>query len=830
PFEILKRIGIVAYRLRLHKALNSVHDTFHVSNLKKCLADANLHVPLDEIKVDKTLCVVEETVEIMDRETKKLKHRKIALLKVRWNSKRGPEFTCEHEDQMRINDDESWGDSEDESDDVHDKDDNNNDDGNDDDNGNDDDSGNDDDGGNDAQNSKQTDLDDDENPSFTLNNYKEEEQDEEYVHILEKDKSDDEEKMYEEEDDDVVKELYGDLNVDREDKDADMTYVEQGRADQQNASHESMFVHEEEDAHVTLTTVHDKTEGPLQSSSFSSEFTSKLLNFDDPSPDINSLMDTLTVPSPPPPVNPSPHLTILKEEVNVAVWLQSNKLREEAQAENQEFINQVDSTMKAIIKEHVLAKVTKIMPQIRKYVTETLGAEVLVRSTNQPQTSYDVAASLSEFENDWFKKPEKPLTPDHPWNKRKATKSRPPQTWISNISKTRQPPRKLDELMSTLIDFSAYVMNNLKIDYLSQEILVGPVFNLLKGTCKSFAELEYHFEECYKAVNDKLDWNNPEGHAYPFDLSKPMPLIRDRGHQVVPIDYFISNDLEYLKGGSKSSKYATSTTRTKAAKYDNIEDIEDMVPALWSPVKVATTNMLSGELTNVKVMRWYDYRYLEVIVVRRDDNVLFKFKEGDFPRLNLQNQRDLPRDISLDSVEVLSMDGRDTIDVSWNIAKFLSDKAKRTKKKSMMSEADAGEARRAQEEEGDVRHHPNMSFTNRLRAMDDRLGDIDFNIYTLSNEFGRIRLEQDRFHAWNTNHMSQPLSYHHINHTCYDGTWYSYVANIPDLGVQQGVNIKTNPQIFSIALTAPDDLFDLFGTPSTGPSTSHNPKNYMDEE
>ncbi|GJV23942.1 putative reverse transcriptase domain-containing protein [Tanacetum coccineum] len=102
PFEILERIGLVAYRLRLPEELNSVHDTFHVSNLKKCLADANLHVPLDEIKVDKTLRFVEEPVEIMDREIKKLKRRKIALVKVRWNSKRGPEFTWEHEDQMRI--------------------------------------------------------------------------------------------------------------------------------------------------------------------------------------------------------------------------------------------------------------------------------------------------------------------------------------------------------------------------------------------------------------------------------------------------------------------------------------------------------------------------------------------------------------------------------------------------------------------------------------------------------------------------------------------------------------------------------------------------------
>ncbi|GJV35260.1 putative reverse transcriptase domain-containing protein [Tanacetum coccineum] len=93
PFEIFEMIGLVAYRLRLPKELNSVHDTFHVSNLKKCLADTNLHVPLEKVKVNKTLRFVEELVEIMDREIKKLKRRKIAFVKVRWNSKRGPEFT-----------------------------------------------------------------------------------------------------------------------------------------------------------------------------------------------------------------------------------------------------------------------------------------------------------------------------------------------------------------------------------------------------------------------------------------------------------------------------------------------------------------------------------------------------------------------------------------------------------------------------------------------------------------------------------------------------------------------------------------------------------------
>ncbi|GJU54063.1 putative reverse transcriptase domain-containing protein [Tanacetum coccineum] len=87
--------------LRLLEELSSVHDTFHVANLKKCLADANLHVPLDEIKVDKTLCFVDEPIEIMDREIKSLKRSKISLVKVRWNSKHGSEFTWEGEDYMK---------------------------------------------------------------------------------------------------------------------------------------------------------------------------------------------------------------------------------------------------------------------------------------------------------------------------------------------------------------------------------------------------------------------------------------------------------------------------------------------------------------------------------------------------------------------------------------------------------------------------------------------------------------------------------------------------------------------------------------------------------
>ncbi|GKA83544.1 reverse transcriptase domain-containing protein [Tanacetum coccineum] len=82
PFEIIERIGPLAYRLRLHQELNDVHDTFHVSNLKKCLADPTLHVPLEEIQVDVNLNFVEEPMEILEQEFKKLKRSRIPIIKV----------------------------------------------------------------------------------------------------------------------------------------------------------------------------------------------------------------------------------------------------------------------------------------------------------------------------------------------------------------------------------------------------------------------------------------------------------------------------------------------------------------------------------------------------------------------------------------------------------------------------------------------------------------------------------------------------------------------------------------------------------------------------
>ncbi|GJU36753.1 hypothetical protein Tco_1185107 [Tanacetum coccineum] len=175
-------------------------------------------------------------------------------------------------------------------------------------------------------------------------------------------------------------------------------------------------------------------------------------------------------------------------------------------------------------------------------------------------------------------------------------------------------------------------MNRLKIDKLTKARLVGPIYNLLKGTCQSSIELEYNMEECYKALSDQLDWKNPKKHRCPFDLSKPLPL-------------------KGLPDAEK--KYTTSITKRKAARYELV-GIEDMIPSLWSVTKVGydkdaeqgikhwgPMRQLFYSVVSVKVNKLHGYGHLEEIIVRRADRQLYTFKEGNFVDLHLNDIEDM---------------------------------------------------------------------------------------------------------------------------------------------------------------------------------------------
>ncbi|GJZ98821.1 hypothetical protein Tco_0671274 [Tanacetum coccineum] len=112
---------------------------------------------------------------------------------------------------------------------------------------------------------------------------------------------------------------------------------------------------------------------------------------------------------------------------------------------------------------------------------------------------------------------------------------------------------------------NSWQLNRLKIENLTQEVLLGPVYNLLKGTCQSSIKLEYNMEECYTALADRLDWENPECDRCPFTLCKPLPLKGHLGHLTVVAEYFFNNNLEYSKLVSEKMKYTILITKTKTA-------------------------------------------------------------------------------------------------------------------------------------------------------------------------------------------------------------------------------------------------------------------------
>nr|GEZ53079.1 hypothetical protein [Tanacetum cinerariifolium] len=438
------------------------------------------------------------------------------------------------------------------------------------------------------------------------------------------------------------------------------------------------------------------------------------------------------------------HVTLTP--VHPDVQIQTDRLCDSYQRENDEFLGTIDDNIKRIIKEHVKSHVKEqvswIIPRIEESVNAQLEAEVLTRSSHSSRTSYAVAADLSEMElkkiliekmegnksiqrsNEQrnlykalvdiyeadktildsygeiailkrrreddddqegpsarsdqgsttgsksrqasaseFVVAEEPMQttsqieePSHPVFETGAEDqpivqtSQPPkcvQTWISELAKQADSRSFFNELLDTPIDFSNFIMNRLRVDTLTLELLAGPTYELMNGTCKSLTDLEYHLEEVYKATTDQLDWINPEGQQYPHNLLQPILLIpNNRGCRVIPFAHFINNDLEYLRGGAFSRKYTTSITKTKAADYGNIKWIEDLVPrsmwiqepinydkhALWgvsywgrkhqqfygfdvnreSALDVYSKRRIIA-VTDLKIVEWHNYKHLDWI-------------------------------------------------------------------------------------------------------------------------------------------------------------------------------------------------------------------------
>nr|GEX98663.1 hypothetical protein [Tanacetum cinerariifolium] len=190
----------------------------------------------------------------------------------------------------------------------------------------------------------------------------------------------------------------------------------------------------------------------------------------------------------------------------------------------------------------------------RSQSQQALHKKITTRSADM---STQGSQSRQMLHPEWFSQQQEPPTPDRDWNKTLPATHESIQPWISELVKQYDSRSSFNELMDTPVDFSNFLINRLKVDTLTPELLAGPTYELLKGSCKSL--------------------------QYPHNMLKPLPLIpNNRGPRVIPFHYFINNDLAYLHGGASSRKYTISITKTNAADYGHIKWIEDLVPrTMW---------------------------------------------------------------------------------------------------------------------------------------------------------------------------------------------------------------------------------------------------------
>nr|GEX42101.1 hypothetical protein [Tanacetum cinerariifolium] len=419
---------------------------------------------------------------------------------------------------------------------------------------------------------------------------------------------------------------------------------------------------EVKDSHVILTPVHPN--GQQESSSVSSQFVTNILN---PTSDagMESIFATASISVAPLPITtptmtPSTVTTITTTGQApippTPIPSETDRLRDVYQRENDEFLRTIDENMKRIIKEQVKGQVkeqvSRILPRIEQYVNAQLEAEVITRSSHSSRTSYAVSADLSKIElkkiliekmegnketvilkrrrDDDDDQDEGPSARSDRGSKRRREGKEPESASALLETATRSAGRSTTRSKSRQASASESAFAEEPVQTTSQmDEPSYPVFET----------------EVYKATTNQLDWVNPKGQQYPHNLLQPLPLIPDnRGRRVILFAHFINNDLEYLRGGASSRKYTTSVTKTKAGDYGKIKWIKDLFYG-FAVNRESARDVYSKrkiiDVTDLNIMKWHSCKHLDWITVRRDDDKLYNFKEGDFKRLCLQDIEDM---------------------------------------------------------------------------------------------------------------------------------------------------------------------------------------------
>ncbi|GKB13116.1 retrovirus-related pol polyprotein from transposon TNT 1-94 [Tanacetum coccineum] len=378
------------------------------------------------------------------------------------------------------------------------------------------------------------------------------------------------------------------------DEDEEMDYTTNQLYDDVDIRNENLEISQViEDAHVTLSTIPQKTEVPVTSSSHSSDLAAKFIKIlDIPHTDaeIVSPMDvhysppsfhkTLPYFTPPPQQSISTPPPVTKATnpqsalLDFASVFQFNNRVTSLDKEVTELKKDdpLKTQVTALVDEHLDARLGSTRDEFMNFLLVSLAERTIEQVKNQPPQILPKERSRKYKDKD-----EDPSAESDQGLKKRKT------------SKDVEPTKEELEFEVVDSDITQDQEGNLGNDDEEPKEKVAskwPVFRLLKGTRSNYAKLEYDFKKCYKALSEKLDWENPEGGDYQFDLTKPLPLVMSRNHQKVLIDYFFNNYLKYIQGGVSTMTYTTYITKIKAAQYD-LPGIEDMVPNIWVPVKVA---------------------------------------------------------------------------------------------------------------------------------------------------------------------------------------------------------------------------------------------------